>query len=82
MMRTNVAEFASSPLAINLSRIAAICEEEWQSFLDDVNIHPIPRAAGPAGILLELGCGIRAGGIPLFSYGSHGSLDGGAPSQR
>jgi hypothetical protein len=43
VMRTNVAEFASSPLSIDLSRIGAICEEEWQSFLDDIDIDPIPE---------------------------------------
>ena len=38
-----MAEFASSLLSIDLSRIAAICEEEWQAFLDDIGIDPIPE---------------------------------------
>jgi hypothetical protein len=46
-------DFASSSLAINLSRIAAICEEEWQSFLDDVNIHPIPERQDLRGFFLN-----------------------------
>ena len=38
-----MAEFASSSLSIDLSRTAAICEEEWQAFLDDISIDPIPE---------------------------------------
>ena len=38
-----MSEIASPSLSIDLSRIAAICEEEWQSFLDEVVIDPIPE---------------------------------------
>ena len=38
-----MAEFASSSRSIDLSRIADICEEEWQAFLDDISIDPIPE---------------------------------------
>ena len=53
MTRTNVAEFASSPLSIDLCRIGAICEEEWQSFLDEVNIDPIPERQDLRGFFLN-----------------------------
>jgi hypothetical protein len=36
-------EIASASLSIDLSRIAAICEEEWPAFLDEVGIDPIPE---------------------------------------
>jgi hypothetical protein len=38
-----VSEFASPSPSIDLNRTAAICEEEWQLFLEDVGIDPIPE---------------------------------------
>jgi hypothetical protein len=46
-------EFESSTLSIDLDRIAAVCEEEWQSLLDDMNIEPIPERQDLRGFLLN-----------------------------
>ena len=46
-------ELASSSLAIDLSRIATICDEEWQSFLADMQIDPIPERQDLRGFLLN-----------------------------
>jgi hypothetical protein len=48
-----MAEFDSSPLSIDLDRIAAVCEEEWQSLLDDMDIEPIPERQDLRGFLLN-----------------------------
>ncbi len=36
-------EFASPSLAIELNRISLLCEEEWQAFLQDMAISPVPE---------------------------------------
>lgn len=46
-------EFASTSPSIDLSRIASICEEEWQAFLDDMEIDPIPRRQDLRGFFLN-----------------------------
>ena len=48
-----MAEFTSSPLSIDLSRIAAICDEEWQSFFDDMDITPVPQRQDLRGFFLN-----------------------------
>ncbi len=48
-----MAEFDSSALSIDLDRIAAVCEEEWQSLLDDMDIEPIPERQDLRGFLLN-----------------------------
>jgi hypothetical protein len=48
-----VTEFNSSSLSIDLDRIAAICEEEWQLLLDDMDIEPIPERQDLRGFLLN-----------------------------
>ncbi|HEY5214386.1 MAG TPA: hypothetical protein VIJ38_15330 [Acidobacteriaceae bacterium] len=48
-----MAEFDSSPLSIDLNRIAVVCEEEWQSLLDDMDIEPIPERQDLRGFLLN-----------------------------
>ena len=48
-----MAEFSSSPLSIDLSRISAICDEEWQSFLDDMDITPVPQRQDLRGFFLN-----------------------------
>jgi len=47
-----MAGFGSS-LSVDLSRFAAICEEEWLSFLDDVNLDPIPERQDLRGFFLN-----------------------------
>ena len=46
-------EFTSSPLSIDLSRIAVICDEEWESFLDDMDITPVPPRQDLRGFFLN-----------------------------
>ena len=48
-----MAEFTSSPLSIDLSRIAGICDEEWQSFLDDMDITHVPQRQDLRGFFLN-----------------------------
>lgn len=48
-----MAEFTSSPLSIDLSRIAAICDEEWQYFLDDMDVTPVPQRQDLRGFFLN-----------------------------
>ena len=48
-----MAELTSSPLSIDLSRIAAICDEEWQSFLDDMDATPVPQRQDLRGFFLN-----------------------------
>ena len=48
-----MAAFTLSPLLIDQSRIAAICEEEWQSFLEDMQITPVPERQDLRGFFLN-----------------------------
>ena len=48
-----MATFAASPLSIDSNRVAAICQEEWQSFLEDVDITPIPERQDLRGFFLN-----------------------------
>jgi hypothetical protein len=48
---TDVAEFSESSLSIDLTRIGAICEEEWQAFLSDMDAIPVPQKQDPRAFL-------------------------------
>ncbi len=48
-----MAEFQSSPLSLDLRRIGAVCEEEWQTFLEDMDAVPVPQRQDLRGFLLN-----------------------------
>jgi hypothetical protein len=50
---TDVAEFSESSLSIDLTRIGAICEEEWQAFLSDMDASPVPQKQDLRGFFLN-----------------------------
>jgi hypothetical protein len=49
-----VPEFSSHPLSIDTGRLSAICEEEWELFLHDMPLNPVPQIQDRRGFFLNL----------------------------
>jgi hypothetical protein len=46
-------ETTSSTLCLDLDRVAVMCEEEWQCFLDDMELDPVPELQDLRGFFLN-----------------------------
>lgn len=46
-------EFTSTRLSVDASRLGGACEEEWQLFLDDIDLKPIPHRQDYRGFFLN-----------------------------
>jgi hypothetical protein len=57
-------EFASTALSIDLGRVRTVCEEEWRSFLDDLQVEPIPEGQDLRAFLLNWVAVFAPGAFP------------------